>query len=146
MLRNQRLHIVVLAAVFVSGFVLGNVVELPDVVQAQSSGVYELRTYTSPEGKLGDLQKRFRDHTIRIFERHGMQNIGYFVPADAPLSENTLIYILKHDSREAAKQSWDDFRVDAEWQHAYEESERDGRLASNVESVFMTATDFSPMK
>jgi len=144
MFAQQAIRVVVLVTVFVGGFVLGHVVQ--PLEGAQSGVVYELRTYTSPAGKLGELQTRFRDHTLRIFERHGMKNIGYWVPADAPLSENTLIYILEHESRDAAKKSWDDFRVDPDWQKAYEESQRDGRLASNVESVFMTATDFSPMK
>lgn len=146
MLRSKPVGLVVLMGVFACGFVLGNLVPGSDGVQAQSSGIYELRTYTSPAGKLGDLQTRFRDHTLRIFENHGMKNVGYWVPADAPLSENTLIYILKHDSRDAAQKSWDAFRADPEWQKAYEESQRDGRLASNVESVFMNATDFSPLQ
>lgn len=146
MLRTQRFGLVVVTAVFVGGFALGRVGPPVDTVQAQSSTVYELRTYTSPAGKLDDLQRRFRDHTLRIFDRHGMKSIGYWVPADAPLSENTLIYILEHKSRDAAKTSWDNFRADPDWQKAYEESQRDGRLASNVESVFMAATDFSPLK
>ena len=65
--------------------------------------VYELRTYTAPEGKLGDLHARFRDHTMRIFNKHGMKSVAYFAPQDAPLSQNTLIYILEHPSREEAK-------------------------------------------
>ena len=147
MLTNKRFVLVLLTSVFVGGFVLGNVIQPMEIVRAQSSDrVFELRTYTTPGGKLDDLQTRFRDHTLRIFENHGMKNVGYWVPTDAPLSENTLIYMLAHESRAAAKQSWDDFRSDPEWQMAYKESERDGRLASNVVSVFMEATDFSPMK
>jgi hypothetical protein len=146
MLRTKRFGFVALAFVFVGGFVLGTVGSPTEVVRAQSGTVYELRTYTAPAGKLDALQSRFRDHTLRIFGRHGMKNVGYWVPADAPLSDNTLIYILEHKSRDAAKKSWDDFRADPEWQKVYEESQRDGRLTSNVESVFMTATDFSPLK
>ena len=147
MLRNKRFGLVLLAAVFAAGFVLGNLVQPSAVVSAQSSGtVYELRTYTSGPGKLSDLQARFRDHTVRLFERHGMKNVGYWVPADAPMSENTLIYVLEHASRDAAQASWDAFREDSDWKEARAESERNGRLAINVEAVYMTATDFSAIK
>lgn len=116
-------------------------------MSAQSSGrVYELRTYTCNEGKLEALQKRFREHTTKIFERHGMKNIGYWVPQDAPRSQNTLIYIIAHESRDAAKKNWDDFRKDPEWQKVQTESEAGGKIVSKVESVFMDATDYSPMK
>src|SRR5918911_974360 len=77
--------------------------------------VFEIRTYTTEPGKLPDLLKRFREHTTKLFERHGMTNIGYWVPADEPRSKNTLIYILAHESRDAAKQSWDAFQHDPEW-------------------------------
>lgn len=146
MVQRSRFGLVVLTGVFVCGLVVGSLVQVPRAVQAQTAGVYELRTYTSPAGKLGDLQTRFRNHTLRIFEKHGMENVGYWVPTDTPASENTLIYILKHDSRDAAARSWEAFIADPEWQQVYEESQRDGRLASHVESVFMNATDYSPMK
>ena len=108
--------------------------------------MYELRTYTSGPGKLNDLQARFRDHTVGLFERHGMKNVGYWVPTDAPQSENTLIYVLEYPSRDAARASWDAFRADPDWVEARAASERNGRLAINVESVYMTATDYSPIK
>ena len=147
MLSNKRFGLVLLAVVFAGGFVLGNLVQPSPVLNAQSSGtVYELRTYTSGPGKLNDLQARFRDHTVRLFEQHGMRNVGYWVPADAPLSDNTLIYVLEHASRDAAQASWDAFRADPEWTEARAASERNGRLAINVESVYMTATDYSPIK
>jgi hypothetical protein len=129
------------AAVFVSGFVLGN------VVRAQpGKKVFELRTYTAPDGKLGDLDKRFRDHTMRIFKKHGMENVGYWHPQDAPDSQNTLIYVISHASREAAKKSWADFSADPEWQKVSTESQVNGRIVSKVVSVFMDATDYSPLK
>ena len=147
MLHSKRFGLVLLAVVFAAGFVLGNLVQPSPVLNAQSSGtVYELRTYTSGPGKLNDLQARFRDHTVRLFERHGMKNIGYWVPNDAPLSENTLIYVLEYDSRDAAEASWDAFRADPDWVEARAASERNGRLAINVESVFMKATDYSPIR
>jgi|ERR1700722_8611263 len=112
----------------------------------QPARVFELRTYTCYEGKLPDLLARFRNHTMQIFEKHGMTNIGYWVPQDAPASKNTLIYILAHPSREAAQKNWDAFRNDPEWQKVQKESEANGKIVSNVVSVFTDATDFSPIK
>ena len=105
-----------------------------------------MRTYTAPDGKLPNLQARFRDHTIRIFNKHGMKSVGYWVPQDAPTKDNTLIYIISHDSREQAKKNWADFQADPEWKKVSAESQVDGRIVSNVVSVFMDATDYSPIK
>ena len=114
------------------------------VVHAQHGRVFELRTYTTAEGKLPDLQARFRDQTMRIFGKHGITNVGYWVPQDKP---NTLIYIISHASREAAKQNWDSFRADPEWQKVAKESEKDGKiLVKSPESVFLTPADFSQIK
>jgi len=114
---------------------------------AQSSGrVFEIRTYTTFDGKLDALQKRFREHTIEIFNRHGMTSVGYWVPQDAPRSQNTLIYILAHPSRETAKQHWAEFVSDPEWKKVAAESEANGKIVSKVESVFVDATDYSPLK
>jgi NIPSNAP protein len=114
---------------------------------ADSKGrVFELRTYTTLEGKLPDLLARFRDHTTKLFIKHGIQNIGYWVPQDAPRSQNTLIYLLAHPSREAAKRNWDAFRADPEWQKVQKASEASGKIVANIESVFMDATDFSGIK
>ena len=115
--------------------------------QAQAGGkVYELRTYTAPDGKLPLLQKRFRDHTTRIFEKHGMKNVGYWVPQDTPAKDNTLIYVISHASRDAAKKSWADFGADPEWKKVAAESQVDGRIVAGVVSVYMDATDYSPIK
>jgi hypothetical protein len=73
--------------------------------------VFEIRTYTTAPGKLPDLLRRFRDHTTKLFEKHGMTNIGYWVPTDEPRSKDTLIYVLAHDSRASAEKSWKDFPV-----------------------------------
>jgi hypothetical protein len=114
---------------------------------AQEHGhVFELRTYTCYEGKLPDLLARFRNHTMRIFEKHGMTNIAYWVPQDSPTHENTLIYVIAHASREAAKKNWDEFRNDPEWQKVQKDSEANGKIVIKVESVFMDPADFSPMK
>lgn len=114
---------------------------------AQEKGrVFELRTYTAEPGKLDALVARFRDHTIKLFEKHGMQNIGYWVPQDPPASQNTLIYILAHRSREAAKKSWDAFRADPEWKKVQAESEAAGKIVTKIESVFMSPADFSKLR
>jgi hypothetical protein len=127
------------AAVFGGGYVAG-------LKAAPKAHVYELRTYYTPEGKLNDLKARFRDHTVKLFEKHGMKNVVYGVPMDAPGSTNTLIYLLEHESRDAAKKSWDAFRNDPDWTKARTASEVNGKLTTKVESVFLEPTDFSPMK
>ena len=114
--------------------------------QSQNTRVFELRTYTANEGKLDALQSRFRDHTAKLFEKHGIRNIGYWTPRDAPLAQNTLIYIVAHESPDAAKASWAAFRADPDWLKARTASEVDGKLAAKVESIYLNPTDFSPMK
>jgi hypothetical protein len=129
------------------GFVAGQAFDAAPTAYAQGAGkVFELRTYTAPEGKLPNLLARFRDHTLRIFENHGMTNVGYWVPQDSPAADNTLVYIISHDSRDAAAASWAAFREDPEWQRVAEESQVDGRIVEKVESLFLEATDFSPLK
>lgn len=113
---------------------------------AGADRVFEMRTYTTHPGRLEALQARFRNHTMRIFEKHGMTNIGYWVPRDSALAQNTLIYILAHPSREAARESWRAFGSDPEWRQVAAASEADGRIVSRVESVFMDATDYSPIR
>lgn len=133
--------------IFASGFVVGNVHQTASTVSAQAGGrVFELRTYTAPAGKLEELHARFRNHTRRIFDRHGMTSVGYWRPTDTPLSENTMVYLLSFPNREAAKKSWDEFRADPEWQKVSQESQVNGTLVSKVESVFLEPTDYSPMK
>ena len=111
-----------------------------------SDRVFELRTYTAPEGKLDDLLARFRNHTLRIFEKHGMANVGYWLPQDEELRQSTLVYLVSHPSRAAADQAWRDFAADPEWQRVAEESQRDGRIVTSVERMYLDPTDFSPMK
>ena len=111
---------------------------------ASLAQVYELRTYTTNEGKLDALHARFRDHTVKLFEKHGMKNIGYWVPTDPERSKDTLIYVIEHQSKDAAQKSWGAFIADPDWQAAYKASTADGKLVSKVDSVFMEATDYSP--
>ena len=108
--------------------------------------VYELRTYTCFEGKLEALKTRFRDHTIEIFKRHGMESVGYWVPQDAEKSKTTLIYILAHPSLEAAKKNWAEFNADPEWKKVSAESQVNGKIVQKAESVFMDPADFSKLK
>jgi hypothetical protein len=137
------------ALMFALGMIGGLALRHEPVVEAEQAAnarVFEIRTYTTPEGKLDALKARFRDHTIRLFDRHDMKSVGYWTPEDAPLKSNTLIYILAHPSRDAAKANWDAFRKDPDWVKAKGDSEAQGPLTTKVESVFVDATDFSPIK
>jgi hypothetical protein len=140
-------YIMMRNALFAAILTLGVVLVAAPPASAQSPGpVYELRIYTTLQGKLPALLARFRDHTLKIFEKHGMENVGYWVPADAPRSQNTLYYILRHKSREAAAASWEAFRKDPDWLKARTESEVAGKIVDHVESVFLSPTDFSKLK
>ena len=108
--------------------------------------VYELRTYTCLEGKLPDLLKRFREHTVDIFNRHGMESIGYWVPQDPEKSKTTLIYVISHASKEQAAKNWTAFRSDPEWKKVAADSELNGKIVAKIESVYMDPTDFSKLK
>jgi hypothetical protein len=112
--------------------------------KASDDTLFELRVYHTFEGKLDDLLARFRDHTITIFKRHGMESVAYWTPTDDPLKGKTLFYILKHPSREAATANWAAFRDDPEWKRVSTASEVNGKLVEKVDSTFMKLTDFSP--
>ena len=109
-----------------------------------ATGVYELRVYHAAAGKLTELLARFREHTIKIFDRHGLKSVAYWTPVDEPEKSNTLIYILYHPSREAAATNWKSFGDDPEWKSVHDKSEANGKLVEKVDSTFMTLTDFSP--
>jgi hypothetical protein len=146
MLKNNWFVLAGTVTVFLAGLSAGSLLQ-SGIAHAQASKhVYELRTYTAPDGKLGDLHSRFRDHTIRIFNKHGMKSVIYLSPQDAPDSANTLIYLLEHPSREAAKKAWADFQADPEWVKVAADSQVNGRIVSKVVSVFADPTDYSPMK
>lgn len=115
--------------------------------KAPKSRVFEMRTYVALPGRLDALNKRFRDHTTALFEKHGMVNIGYWVPQDEKDGkENTLVYLLAHSSRDAAKASWAAFQADPEWVKARDASEKDGKIVAKVTSVFLDPTDYSAIK
>jgi hypothetical protein len=111
----------------------------------QTAGpVYELRVYHTYEGKLDDLLRRFREHTVKLFEKHGIKNVAYWTPTDEPLKGKTLFYILAHPSREAAAANWKAFGDDPEWQSVREKSEANGKLVEKIDSTYLLLTDFSP--
>ena len=113
------------------------------LVSSAAGEVYELRTYTANEGKMEGLLARFRDHTTKIFESHGMKNIGYWLTeGDDP----KLVYIVSHKDHETAKANWKAFGADPKWRTAKEESEKSGKLVKKLEKVFLTPTDFSKLK
>lgn len=133
--------------VFACGFVLGNVSRPWPAAHAQpSTRVFEIRTYTAADGKLDALHARFRDHTVALFQKHDITSIGYFKPRDAPLKDNTLIYVLAHPSRDAATKNWQAFHDDPEWQKVKADSEAQGPLTTKIVSVYADPTDYSPMK
>ncbi len=104
--------------------------------------VYELRVYSAMPGKLDNLQARFRDHTVKLFEKHGMTNVGYWVPIENP--EHQLIYVLAFPSAEAREKSWKAFGDDPEWKKVRQETEANGKIVSKAEVVQLAATDYSP--
>ena len=108
--------------------------------------LFEMRTYIAHDGKLDALNARFKNHTNKLFVKHGMELVGYWVPTDPEKSKNTLIYILAYPSKEARDASWKAFGSDPEWKAAAAESEKNGKLVKQVISVFMTPTDYSPIK
>ena len=112
--------------------------------KSSATAIFELRIYHAAPGKLAELEARFRDHTIAIFERHGMKSLAYWTPMDEPDKSNTLIYILQHPSREAAAANWKSFQDDPEWKSVKEKSEANGKLVDKVDSTYMAYTEFSP--
>jgi hypothetical protein len=119
----------------------------PSPSLAKDSRCFELRTYYAPAGKLEELHARFRNHTLKLFKKHGMEVVGFWGPTDKEKgSENTLVYILAFPSRAAREKAWGDFRNDPEWQAVAKESEKNGKLTEKIDSVIMMATDYSPAK
>ena len=145
MMKQWPMALAVVAA-FGAGFGVHEAVSPSIAAHAAANRVFEIRTYTAPPGKLEALKTRFRDHTIKSFNKHDMTSIAYFIPQDAPLSENTIIYVLAHPSREEAKKNWAAFSADPEWVKAKTESEAGGKIVDNAVSVFADPADFSPIK
>ena len=128
---NLLFALVIVVTVFSSGS-----------ANAADTRCYEMRIYHAAAGKLDALNSRFRDHTCKLFEKHGMVNVGYWLPVTN--TEDKLVYLLAYPSREAREKSWKEFSADPDWQTAAKESEKNGRLVLKAESIFLAATDFSP--
>lgn len=142
---KQILLTLILALTVPAVFAQASVSPSPSV--AKDSRCFELRTYYAAPGKLEALNARFRDHTCALFKKHGIEIVGFWIPADKDKGgENTLVYLLVHKSRDAAKASWDAFRKDPAWKKAQTASEASGKLVDKVESVYLSATDYSPLK
>jgi len=147
MARRNGFVIAAVLLAFGAGFLLrGSVRPEVTVHAAAADRVFEMRTYTASAGKLDAVQKRFKDYTIRIFEKHGMQSIGYWTPADPPGAGTTLVYIIAHASREQAVKNWAEFNADPEWVKVRAESNAQGNIVAKAESVFLNPVDFSPIK
>ena len=115
---------------------------LPMIASAADSRVFEMRTYYAAPGKIDALNARFRDHTVKLFEKHGMTNIGYWMPVEN--LGGRLIYILAYPSRAARETSWKAFSADPVWTAALAESEKNGKLVVKADHLFMQAADYSP--
>jgi hypothetical protein len=108
--------------------------------------VFELRTYTAAPGKMKDLHARFRDHTCKLLEKHGMTLIGFWTPTDAKGAEGTLVYLVAHPSEEAAKKAWSEFQKDPEWIKVRDDSQKNGKIVEKVDAKFFNPTDYSKLK
>lgn len=115
---------------------------LPAIAAEKDTRCFEMRTYFAAPGRLDALNKRFREHTCALFEKHGMTNLGYWTPRENP--ESKLVYVLAYPSRDAREKSWKEFMADPDWQSACKASEVEGKLVAKMESAFLSATDFSP--
>lgn len=137
----KRIALVVAAAVGLvgAGYAAGTKAERAD-------RVFEMRTYHANPGKMPALHARFRDHTVKLFEKHGMTNIGYWSPTTGDNAEDTLIYLLAFPSEEAKKKAWEEFQADPDWKKAKAESEKDGVLVGKVDSRILKPTDYSAIK
>jgi len=119
----------------------------PSASLVKDSRCFEIRTYIAAPGKLEELHARFRNHTMKLFKKHGMEVVGFWGPTDKEKgSENTLVYVMAFPNREARDKAWQAFRADPEWQKARSESEKNGSLTDKIESVILMATDYSPIK
>lgn len=138
----KRIVLALTAAVMLVGvgYAAGATMERAD------NRMFEMRTYYTNPGKMPALHARFKDHTTKLFEKHGITNVGYWSPVSGDNAENTLVYILAYPSKEAREKSWKEFAADPDWVKAKAESEKDGVLVAKVVSVFMTPTEYSAIK
>jgi hypothetical protein len=138
---------VVRLGMLAAGFALGGQVAISEARAQAADRVFEVRTYTAQPGKFDAMQSRFREHIVpTMFPKYGMTLVGFWTAADAPQSENTLVYVLAHPSREAAKKNWAAFRAGPERAQVWAETEKDGPINLKVESIFVNPINFSPIK
>lgn len=138
-MRNRFAFLSLSLALVGSSLIAGSFAQVASADDSEM--VYELRTYTCNPGKLPNLHARFKNHTMKLFEKHGMKNVMYWTPVD---KEDTLIYVVAHKSREAADQSWKAFGSDPDWKKVYQESIADGKIVKKVQRQYMTPTEYSP--
>jgi hypothetical protein len=141
----RTLPLLALAALILAGRI-GHTEEKKAEEKKGDARVFEMRTYYAKPGKMAALHARFREHTCKLFAKHGMTIVGFWSPADAKEAEQKLVYILAFPSKDAAEKSWKAFREDPEWVAVRKESEKDGPLVDHVESVWLNPTDYSPIK
>ena len=130
MLKKTNTFMALLAALFVS-----TIFGLESAQAEEKNRLFEIRTYYANEGKLDALKARFRDHTVALFKKHGMTNIGYWVPVDN--KDNKLVYILAFPNKEARKKAFQGFVNDPDWKAAYKASTKDGKLVKKIDSEFL---------
>lgn len=131
------------AGLLAIGVLVGSVAQSALNKDKEAPMLYELRTYTTIDGRMPALQERFRNHTVKLFEKHGMKNVVYLTPTEEP---NKLVYLLAHKDKATRDASFDAFRKDSDWIAARDASEKDGKIVEKVESVFLNPTDYSPLK
>ena len=132
--------------VFCLGIGVGMHLQSADAAPAEIPRIYELRTYTTPDGKLDDLHNRFANHTNHLFVKHGISLVGYWTLADGDGMDNTLVYIVAHEDRESAAANWRAFGADDDWKKAAADSRKNGRLVTKVDSQYLIPTDYSPIR
>jgi hypothetical protein len=141
---------IVIAAVLVGGLMLGasSARAADEAKDGKKERFFELRIYSAAEGKMDALNARFREHTNALFAKHGIEIVGFWTTTgDAGKGpKNTLYYILAYPSKEAREKSWKEFNADPDWKVAREASEKNGRLVTKVESIYLNPTDYSPIK
>jgi hypothetical protein len=147
MIDSKWTLVVVAIGMFGAGFVSRGEAVISAAHAQTANRIFELRTYTAQPGKFDAMKARFKEHIVpTMFPKYNMTLIGFWTAADAPLSENTLVYILAHPSREAAQKNWDAFRAGPERAKVWAETEKDGAINLKVESVFLNPINFSPIK
>jgi len=143
-MRTSFLTTLVLGLVISSSGLASNPVSADE--SSPNGKIFDMRIYKANPGKLEALNARFRDHTCRIFRKHGMEIIGFWSPIDGDEAKDTLIYIVAFPSVEAQKKAWDAFWADPEWKKVKADSEKDGVLVKEIKGKNLKATDYSPLR